>query len=177
MDLILHGGDITTPEVLDQLNEIAPTIAVCGNNRRDRMFDPPLPKKCLVQIGDNVQIAMWHGMQTNWHRLTDAILGRSGFLDFVSARMMKRSQAALPETDIILFGHLHWPTIHDNGNQLFINPGRAFSRSDSSCAVMQIANGIVRIKIHPLATQISFELMTKDWHVFDLRGRNTKTIP
>ena len=32
VDLILHGGDIVTPGVLDWLEEIAPTLAARGNN-------------------------------------------------------------------------------------------------------------------------------------------------
>ena len=31
-DLILHGGDIVTPRVLDWLEAIAPTLAARGNN-------------------------------------------------------------------------------------------------------------------------------------------------
>ena len=31
-DLILHGGDIGKPEILESLNEIAPVHAIRGNN-------------------------------------------------------------------------------------------------------------------------------------------------
>ena len=34
-ELILHAGDVGTPEVLKQLRAIAPTIAVRGNVDRD----------------------------------------------------------------------------------------------------------------------------------------------
>ena len=32
VDLILHGGDIVSPRVLDWLEELAPTLAARGNN-------------------------------------------------------------------------------------------------------------------------------------------------
>ncbi|MGH7824677.1 MAG: metallophosphoesterase family protein, partial [Candidatus Binatia bacterium] len=32
VDLIIHGGDIGKPEVLDGLREIAPVYAIKGNN-------------------------------------------------------------------------------------------------------------------------------------------------
>ena len=40
VDLILHGGDIVTPRVLDWLEQIAPTLAAGGQQRR-RLARPP----------------------------------------------------------------------------------------------------------------------------------------
>ena len=167
-DLILHAGDITTKPVLDQLNKIAPTLAVKGNNRRDRLFDPPLPEICIVRAAGGIQIAMWHGMQTPWHRLTDVIFGRAGFFDFVASRMIRRCEKILPRTEIVFFGHLHWPKLHFTENRLFINPGRAFGKNESSCAVMELDGRDIRIKIHPLTTASGFENLTKDWLVYHL---------
>ena len=39
MDLILHGGDISSQKVLDKLNQIAPTIAVEGNNDKNKSLN------------------------------------------------------------------------------------------------------------------------------------------
>ena len=36
VDLIVHAGDVGTPEVLDALRAIAPVVAVRGNNDRGR---------------------------------------------------------------------------------------------------------------------------------------------
>lgn len=41
-DCILHGGDISSRKILDQLEEIAPVKAVRGNNDRDWADDLPL---------------------------------------------------------------------------------------------------------------------------------------
>ena len=166
VDLILHGGDITSKEVLEQLNKIAPTVAVCGNNRGDARIEPPLPKKCMVKISGDIRIAMWHGMETFTERVTDAVLGRAGFFNFISGRMIKRSLEALPDSDIIFFGHLHWPKIYYTGTRLLINPGRAFSRRDSSCGILVIRNRIAEVKIFPLTNSRRLPSLIQDWHIF-----------
>jgi putative phosphoesterase len=48
VDLILHAGDVGTPDVLSELEKIAPVYAVGGN------IDPPgwLPRTRTVALGD-----------------------------------------------------------------------------------------------------------------------------
>jgi len=174
-DLILHGGDISSQIVLDQLREIAPVVAVRGNNRGDSRFEPSLPERCIVRISGNFKIAMWHGMQTPWHRLTDAVLGRSGFFKYVSERMIRRCQQALPMTELVVFGHLHWPLIHYNGTRLFVNPGRAFTKTECSCAVLEIDNRIVRVRIYPLTEIGRLQSLVDRWHQFHL-PRTVETV-
>lgn len=48
-NVILHAGDITTLSMLDKLNTIATTIAVCGNN--DTGLQTMLPKERDFFIG------------------------------------------------------------------------------------------------------------------------------
>ncbi|MFN8512004.1 MAG: metallophosphoesterase family protein [Chloroflexia bacterium] len=64
--LILHGGDIFAPWVLDQLGEIAPTLAVIGNG------DPPelrrmLPLRRIVVVGEH-SIGLLHGRRARANR-------------------------------------------------------------------------------------------------------------
>lgn len=47
-DMILHGGDISSQEILEQLEAIAPVYAVRGNNDKDWAED--LPKSRVIQI-------------------------------------------------------------------------------------------------------------------------------
>ncbi|MBN1782416.1 YfcE family phosphodiesterase [bacterium] len=164
-DLILHAGDISSPPVLDSLNRLAPVIAVRGNNRGDRQFSPPLPEMCRIRIAHGFDIVMWHGMRTPWHRFTDALLGRSGFFNYIAKRMVRRCRDTLPQSDIVFFGHLHWPYFHFTDDRLFVNPGRAFSNQHSSCAVMEVEKGTVKIKIHPLVPS-GLIRESGEWHVF-----------
>jgi uncharacterized protein len=49
--LIIHAGDIGTPEVLDELRAIAPTFAVRGNNDT-QAWSVTLPEKEIIEAGE-----------------------------------------------------------------------------------------------------------------------------
>ena len=48
VDLILHGGDITVPAVLDWCEQFAPVLAVRGNN--DIFDDPRLAEHQFLDV-------------------------------------------------------------------------------------------------------------------------------
>ena len=56
-DCILHGGDISSPKILDQLAKFAPVHAVRGNN--DKEWAKELPLFLDFQLGD-LRIYMTH---------------------------------------------------------------------------------------------------------------------
>lgn len=60
-DLILHAGDIGNQEVLDALREIAPVVAVRGNNDKGE-WGQSLPDWEVVEIGA-VSIYMLHDLK------------------------------------------------------------------------------------------------------------------
>lgn len=51
VEMILHAGDIGNQEVLDTLNEIAPVLAVRGNNDKGE-WAQSVPAWEVVEIGD-----------------------------------------------------------------------------------------------------------------------------
>lgn len=114
VDLILHAGDITSKNVLNDLKRLAPVKAVCGN-----MDDPDLrdqlPNKQVIKAG-KFRIGLIHGFGPPF-----------GMID----RIMKEFHAV----DIIVFGHSHTATNKKKNNILFFNPGsptdRLFARSNS----------------------------------------------
>jgi hypothetical protein len=55
---ILHAGDVSAPEVLAELEAVAPVQAVRGN--RDWLWLRSLPDRRVIKIGD-VTIGMAHG--------------------------------------------------------------------------------------------------------------------
>src|SRR3954468_7055425 len=61
VDLILHGGDIVLPKVLDWLEDIAPVLAARGNN--DIGWDDPRMKPVQWLDVDGLRIAMTHIMR------------------------------------------------------------------------------------------------------------------
>jgi predicted phosphodiesterase len=50
-ELIIHVGDIGTPDVLDELRAIAPTFAVRGNNNT-QAWAATVPEKEIVEAGE-----------------------------------------------------------------------------------------------------------------------------
>ena len=63
VDLILHAGDLNSVSVLDELQRIAPALAVVGNAD---LFGTGLPQRRTVEIGGR-RIGLTHG-HGNWAR-------------------------------------------------------------------------------------------------------------
>src|SRR5260370_19074430 len=67
VDLILHAGDISSKEVLDELRLVAPGVAVPGNH--DRI---DLPGRAIVEVGGK-RIGLIHGHRSRWKELPSVI--------------------------------------------------------------------------------------------------------
>jgi len=103
-DLILHAGDIGGPGVLDALRNIAPVIAVRGNNDRDEAWAKAFAETEAVKIG-GVGLYLLHALQ---ELALDP--SASGF-------------------DIVVSGHSHRPSSARQGDGvLYLNPGSAGPR-------------------------------------------------
>ena len=58
VELILHAGDLTSPKAIDELEEIAPVMAVQGN--MDRANGVDLPKAKVIEA-EGLKIGLIHG--------------------------------------------------------------------------------------------------------------------
>jgi putative phosphoesterase len=105
--LILHLGDVNTSGVLDELAEIAPVLAVSGNNDDDRLADI-LPERIRFTIGK---------------RTFGAIHGHGGR----SAREVVTNTFA-GKVDMAFFGHSHIPYLGERNGTILFNPGSATER-------------------------------------------------
>ena len=101
-ELIIHAGDIGTPEVLDELRTIAPTFAVRGNNDTEA-WAAAVPEKQIVEAEDR-QIWVVHQIG---HLFREPIT----------------EQCAA-----VVFGHTHKPLVETRNGVLYINPGSAGPR-------------------------------------------------
>ena len=100
-DLILHAGDICGPEVLQALWEIAPVIAVRGNNDHGPWADA-LPETTVVELG-SLSALMVHDLKTL----------RPG---------------AVRGVQVVISGHSHQPKKETRDGVLYVNPGSAGPR-------------------------------------------------
>jgi putative phosphoesterase len=106
-DVVLHAGDITSRRALAELEAIAETYAVLGNNDRD--LKGLLPESRLLHLG-GVQIAMVHDSGPR-------------------AGRPRRLHRRFPDADVVVFGHSHAP-VDEAGEheQLLFNPGSPTQR-------------------------------------------------
>jgi putative phosphoesterase len=119
-DAILHGGDVGSKEVLDELESIAPVHAVRGNVDSRSLKLPPSLKKTF----EGVQVEIQHELpvpQSELDHWSDgALLGKM---------QPERRDAFLKSFDkksrVIVFGHSHQPCLVTIGHTLFFNPGSA----------------------------------------------------
>lgn len=101
-ELIVHAGDVGSPEVLAALGEIAPVIAVRGNNDKGEWAEA-LPQKEVVQLSE-LHLYVLHDVNT-----LDLNPAAAGF-------------------HAVIAGHSHRPKIEEKDGVLYFNPGSAGPR-------------------------------------------------
>jgi uncharacterized protein len=100
-DLIIHAGDVGNPDIIDQLQAVAPTYAVRGNVDTQN-WAKALPLFETVEIGAQ-KFAVIHEIAQ-------------------FAPDPARTLAA------VIYGHSHQPLIETKDGLLYINPGSAGPR-------------------------------------------------
>lgn len=121
-DLIIHAGDVGSPDLLEPLRALAPLHVVRGNVDHGG-WAAALPMTARVDVGGNV-VHVLHNI---------AELG----LDPVAAGL-----------SAVVYGHSHKPSIENRDGVLLLNPGSAGPRRFS----LPIALARVRVvgrKLHP----------------------------
>src|ERR1700677_1201513 len=101
-DHILHGGDIGSAQILEQLAALAPVSAVRGNNDT-QAWAAPLPATRLLELGA-VKIYMIHN-------LADLEL-----------------EPAAAGVRVVVSGHSHRPLVRERNGVVYVNPGSAGPR-------------------------------------------------
>lgn len=123
VDMILHAGDIGNAAVLDTLREVAPIVAVRGNNDRGEWAES-LPDWEVVEIGA-VSIYMLHDVKE---------------IDISPAGAFQ----------VVISGHSHKPAIEERRGVLYLNPGSAGPRRFSlpiSLAHLRVEGSTVNARL------------------------------
>jgi uncharacterized protein len=132
-DLILHAGDFTYPEVLEELQALGPPVAGVHGNVDTAELQQRLPAARLIDAAG----------------ATIAIVHDAG----PAAGRLERMRARFPEADAVVFGHSHIP-LHEerDGFQIF-NPGSPTDKRRQpqfTMGVAEIEDGRITFKIVPL---------------------------
>ena len=101
-DYIIHGGDVGSADILDELGGMATLIAVRGNNDNEP-WAVRLPQSELIRVG--------HVFFYIIHNLAE--------LDIDPAAAGIR---------VVVSGHSHHPVVEERGGVLYVNPGSSGPR-------------------------------------------------
>lgn len=107
-ELILHAGDVCTPDVLDELSGFAPLRVVRGNNDGPDVAAWGAPVTDQFTI-DGLRVAMIHDSGARTGRLN-------------------RLRRAFPAADLVIFGHSHIPWDETGRGLRILNPGSPTDR-------------------------------------------------
>ncbi|MGK2965535.1 MAG: metallophosphoesterase family protein [Tepidiformaceae bacterium] len=104
VDLILHGGDVTSPIILDWCEQFAPVLVAQGNN--DDFSDPRMKRRQFLEI-EGWRIGMVHDLRPEHRPVTELI----------EKHMEGR------ELDILIAGDTHVERLEYRDGVVFINSG------------------------------------------------------
>src|SRR5947209_12245717 len=107
VELVIHAGDLSILSIVDELETIAPVVAVQGNVEYEEVM-LKLPIKREIVVG-GCPIGIVH------------ILGDSH-------NRVKLARQEFPEARVVVFGHSHIPYNQELDGQLLFNPGSATDR-------------------------------------------------
>jgi uncharacterized protein len=127
VERIIHAGDICNAQVLDRLREIAPVVAVRGNNDQGAWAEALHETETLTVAGVTLHVV---------HDLNDlAIDPRAAGID------------------VVISGHAHRPMLKMDGGVLFVNPGSAGPRRfrlPISVGFIDIVDGVPKARLQAL---------------------------
>jgi putative phosphoesterase len=122
--LILHAGDIGSPDILPALWRIAPVVAVRGNNDGEAWAATIAEEEEIETAG--LRILLVHDLKS-----------------------LRRDPAA-EGFDAVISGHSHKPLVERRGGLTYLNPGSAGPRRFSlpiSLARMTVADGRLEARL------------------------------
>jgi putative phosphoesterase len=105
VDLILHGGDVTAPSVLDWLEQFAPVLVSRGNN--DEFRDPRVQPLQILDV-HGWRIGMVHNLAPETRPVP-----------------VLRDRCFGTEVDIMIGGHTHLERLEVRDGVLLVNSGSA----------------------------------------------------
>ena len=119
-DAILHGGDINSQSIVDELRQYAPVYMVRGNN--DKAWAESIP-----------------------HHLTVTLDG----LTFTMVHNKKEVPQDLDRVDVVVFGHSHKYLQKESGGILWLNPGSCGPRrfhQEITMMMAEVSGGTIRVE-------------------------------
>jgi uncharacterized protein len=134
VDLIIHAGDVGKAEVIHLLEQIAPVLAVEGNNDTPGLY----PAERIERLANRT------------------ILVRHIFGELHQIGRKERESVARLAPDIVIFGHSHRPYQATLGKTILFNPGSAGPKRFSlprTVGLVVITRSLIRTEIKHLESE------------------------
>ena len=119
-DAVLHGGDINTQRIVDELSKDKPLYIVRGNNDKE--------------WAEQIPVSLWFELDG---------------ITFYMVHNKKEIPRNLTGVDVVVFGHSHKYLEERRDGHLFLNPGSCGKRrfnQDITMAVLETGNGEIQVK-------------------------------
>lgn len=139
-DVIIHGGDINKPEIIDRLKEIAPVYVVRGNN--DKEWAENIPESLTFQIE------------------------KSRFFVVHNKKFVAKD---LYDADVVIYGHSHKYAEQMVDGVLWLNPGSCGKRrfdQEITFAIMTVDGSERAIEKSQFQTPDTFKGLTLHSHCY-----------
>ena len=127
-DVILHGGDINKPDIVEELQQYAPLYIVRGNNDKDWAADLP-------------------------HDLTVTL----GGVTFFMVHNKKEVSPDLTGVNVVVFGHSHKYLQEEKDGVLWLNPGSCGPRrfhQEITMMMAEVGNGKISVEKIPISHEV-----------------------
>ncbi|WP_291766116.1 metallophosphoesterase family protein [Caldivirga sp. UBA161] len=123
-NIIIHTGDLSNEQVLNDLRRLGELIAVAGES--DAV---PLPDKELLDL-EGLRLLIIHGHQKE-------------------ARLHLRRLAHYFNARLVLTGHTHRAMVENLGELIVINPGSLIGPNgeDGTMAIVSLDSGLIKVRI------------------------------
>jgi putative phosphoesterase len=131
VSMIFHAGDVGELWVLDELSQIAPVMAVHGNDD-SADAERELPYQQIVTVNQQ-RLLIWHSHYAN--RVDELHARRSGNLREGCLRSIARAKSA--GAKFVHFGHWHLPLVFEQDGVVAVNAGAIASGNPFQAQVIQ----------------------------------------
>jgi len=107
-DLVVHAGDIMTPEALIEIEAIGPPVRAVTGNMDGAELRARLPETDVIEV-EGARLAVLHDAGP-------------------AAGRLQRMRGRFPDADAVVFGHSHIPLHERDGGFQIFNPGSPTER-------------------------------------------------
>lgn len=150
VEIVLHAGDITTLDVLQQLQEsVSLTFAVYGENDSAEVRSY-LQESQVLEFG-GLRVGLIHGNRDSRRGFNDRVARllrrdpyHQDYIDFILSRFNN--------VDAIVFGHTHVPYARVRDGVFMFNPGSINPSNDNepSVGLLEITSRGIRGRVLPI---------------------------